>query len=85
MNMKMLSTVIAAIAFFWLASPVTADPRDSVDRGNSLDRDAIRDDVRINRLKVPVHPLTAEQPAQQVPAAPYRAKQKRTKKSGELH
>ena len=48
--MKTLSVVIGAVTLC-LASPVTADPRDSVDRGDRLDRDAIRDDVRINRLK----------------------------------
>jgi len=84
--MKTLSVVIGAVALLCLASPVTADPRDSVDRGDRLDRDAIRDDVRINRLKVPRHPLTAEQPqVQQEPTATSKAKQKKSRKDGEVH
>ena len=83
--MKTLSVVIGAVALC-LASPVAADPRDSVDRGDSLDRDAIRDDVRINRLKVPQHPLSAEQPqVQQEPTATSKAKQKKSRKDGDVH
>jgi hypothetical protein len=85
MQMKTLSVVIGAVALC-LASPVAADPRDSVDRGDSLDRDAIRDDVRINRLKVPQHPLSAEQPqVQQEPTATSKAKQKKSRKDGDVH
>jgi hypothetical protein len=40
-----------------MASGAAADPRDSVDRGDRLDTDALRDDVSTNRLKVPSHPL----------------------------
>ena len=83
--MKTLSVVIGAVALC-LASPVAADPRDSVDRGDSLDRDAIRDDVRINRLKVPQHPLSGEQPqVQQESTATSKAKQKKSRKDGDVH
>lgn len=83
--MKTLTVVIGAIVLLCVASPVKADPRDSVDRGDRLDRDAIRDDVRIDRLKVPVHPLSAEQPpVQQEPASPPKARSK-PKKSGDVH
>jgi len=55
--------VVVAMA---MASPVAADPRDSVDRGDRLDTDALRDDVSINRLKVPSHPLVIVPPEQAV-------------------
>jgi hypothetical protein len=90
MDMKTWSVVIGAAAFFCLASPGMADPRDSVDRGDRLDRDAIQDDIRIDRLKIPRHPLSAEQPlTQQEPVAAPRAKQKESKKNskkdGDVH
>jgi hypothetical protein len=51
-------------AFLCVASAVTAEPRDSVERGQRMDTDAIRDDVRTNRLQIPAHSLTAEQSPQ---------------------
>ena len=33
--------------------------RDSVERGTRMDTDALRDDVRTNRLEIPRHPLAA--------------------------
>jgi hypothetical protein len=81
--MRTLGVVMGAVAFLSLAAPAAAEPRDSVDRGDRLDRDAIRDDVRIDRLKIPVHPLSAEQPpAQQQPTSAPKAKPK-LKKSGD--
>jgi amino acid transporter len=41
--------------FLCAASAVNAEPRDSVERAQRLDTDAIRDDVRINRLQIPQH------------------------------
>jgi hypothetical protein len=79
MVMKRLIAVTgAAMTFLCVASAATADPRDSVDRGDRLDREAIRDDVRINRLKVPTHPLSAEQPLQPAPSSKGKAKSKRS-------
>ena len=49
-----------------MASAAAADPRDSVDRGDRLDTDALRDDVSTNRLKVPSHPLVIVPPQQPV-------------------
>ncbi|MGA7996874.1 MAG: hypothetical protein WCA28_18480 [Bradyrhizobium sp.] len=84
MEMKTLGIAMGAMVLLCLGSPVGAEPRDSVDRGSRLDTDAIRDDVRINRLKVPTHPLTAEQPpAQQQPVSAPKAKPK-SKKSGDI-
>ena len=84
--MKSLGVVMGAMALLCVASSVRADPRDSVDRGDRLDRDAIRDDVRINRLKIPEHPLSAEQPPmQQEPVATPKAKSKKAKKHADVH
>lgn len=83
--MKILGVMMGAMILLCLASPVRAEPRDSVDRGSRLDTDAIRDDVRIDRLKVPTHPLTAEQPpVPQQPVSTPKAKPK-WKKTGDVH
>ena len=64
-----------------MASAAAADPRDSVDRGDRLDTDALRDDVGTNRLKVPSHPLVIVPPEQ--PGAPSnRTKSKKSSASG---
>jgi hypothetical protein len=73
----------AAIAFLCAASAVSADPRDSVDRGDRLDRDAIRDDVRIDRLKVPQHPIAAQQPEQPTRALKKKPKPKKNAGTGQ--
>ena len=62
------------------ASASAADPRDSVDRGDRLDTNALRDDVSTNRLKVPTHPLVIAPPPQ--PAATSSAKSKKSSASG---
>jgi len=48
-----------------MASPITAEPSDSVERGQRMDTDAIRDDVRTNRLQIllPLVPKPQAQPA----------------------
>jgi hypothetical protein len=48
------------------SSAAAADPRDSVDRGDRLDTDALRDDVGTNRLNVPSHPIIGVPPQQPV-------------------
>jgi hypothetical protein len=49
-----------------------------------MDTDALRDDVRTNRLQIPQHPIAAEQPPQPVPDSGAKAKPKnaKPKKSG---
>lgn len=83
--MKRFVTVTgAAIVLLCTISAVSAEPRDSVDRGSSLDRDAIRDDVRINRLKIPEHPLAVGQPPlPQQPSSSWKGKTK-SKRSGNI-
>jgi len=58
--------------------------RDSVERGTRMDTDALRDDVRTNRLQIPQHPIAAEQPPQPAPdsGAKTKPKKARSKKSG---
>jgi hypothetical protein len=66
MMMRRTLVLVAVVAGMATASPVAADPRDSVDRGDRLDTDALRDDVSINRLKVPSHPLVITPPGRTV-------------------
>jgi hypothetical protein len=80
---RFIAVAGVATAFLCAASTVTAEPRDSVDRGSRLDTDAIRDDVRINRLQIPEHPITAGQPQQ--PAAISKGKTKSRKSAGSSH
>jgi hypothetical protein len=70
----LIGSAIGAMAI----SAVAADPRDSVDRGQRLDTDALRDDVGTNRLRVPSHPLVIAPVPQPVPTAKGK---KRTKSS----
>ena len=56
MMRRTLALMVVAIGIA-MVSGAAADPRDSVDRGDRLDTDALRDDVSTNRLKVPSHPL----------------------------
>ena len=72
----------AAIMFLCAASAASAQ-RDSVERSTRMDTDALRDDVRTNRLQVPSHPLAAEQPAQPAPRSKGKAKLKKDGASGQ--
>jgi hypothetical protein len=67
----------AATMFLCAAATVRAEPRDSVGRGQRLDTDAIRDDVRTNRLQIPEHPISAMQPLQPVPSSKEKAKSRK--------
>ena len=67
----------AAIVFACTVSAASAQ-RDSVERGTRMDTDALRDDVRTNRLQIPTHPLAAEQPPQPSPRSKAKAKSKKS-------
>jgi hypothetical protein len=54
---RFIAVAGAAMVVLCAASAVTAEPRDSVERGQRMDTDAIRDDVRTNRLQIPEHPI----------------------------
>jgi hypothetical protein len=80
MIMKRLVVLSAAATALCAASDAIAEPRDSVDRGTRMDTDAIRDDVRTNRLQIAEHPIAAEQPRQ--PASSLKGKNKSGKSGG---
>jgi hypothetical protein len=50
-----IQTITERQRFRWL-------PRDTVERGQRMDTDAIRDDVRTNHLQIPEHSLAATPP-----------------------
>jgi hypothetical protein len=54
--------LVGALIGILAASAVAAAPRDAVERSQSLDTDALRDDVRTNRLQIPSHPLDIAPP-----------------------
>ncbi|SFM05499.1 hypothetical protein SAMN03159423_5118 [Bradyrhizobium sp. NFR13] len=72
---RLIATTGTAILFICMAFAASAEPRDSVERGDRMDRDALRDDVRIDRLKIPQHPIIVEEP-RQLPVYNTKAKQK---------
>lgn len=75
---KLIATTGTAILFICTAFAASAEPRDSVERGGRLDRDALRDDVRIDRLKIPQHPIVVEEPQQPVYNTKTRQKSKQS-------
>ena len=75
---RFIAVASAAIVFLCAASAASAQ-RNSVERGTRMDTDALRDDVRTNRLQVPSHPLAAEQPAQPAPSSKGKAKLKKSR------
>jgi hypothetical protein len=79
---RFIAVVGAATALLCVASSVTAEPRDSVERGTRMDTDALRDDVRTNRLQIPVHPLATEQSPQPGPSAKGKNRSRKSDVSG---
>ena len=77
--MKQFIAVAGAVVL--LSSAALAQGRDSVERGTRMDTDALRDDVRTNRLQIPRHPLAVEQPLQLAPDPEAKAKPKKAKSS----
>ena len=67
--MRRVSVLIGVVIGIAAASAAAADPRDSVDRGQRLDTDALRDDVSTNRLQIPSHPLVIAPAPQPAPTA----------------
>jgi hypothetical protein len=67
--MRRVFVLMGAVIGIVAASAVAAEPRDSVDRSERLDTDALRDDVRTNRLQVPYHPLVIAPAPQPAPTA----------------
>jgi hypothetical protein len=67
--MRRVFVLIGAVIGIAAATAAAADPRDSVDRGQRLDTDALRDDVSTNRLQIPSHPLVIAPAPQPAPTA----------------
>jgi hypothetical protein len=62
MVMKHLIAMAGAAAVLLCAAcVVTTQAHDSVERGQKMDADAIRDDVSTHRLQIPTDPLIAQQ------------------------
>lgn len=61
--------LLGVIVGMTAATAAGADPRDSVDRGQRLDTDALRDDVATSRLRVPSHPLVIAPDLQPAPVS----------------
>jgi hypothetical protein len=78
---RFIAVAGAAIVFSCMASAASAQ-RDSVERGTRMDTDALRDDVRTNRLQIPKHPIAAEQPEQPAQPAPSSKGKAKSKKGG---
>jgi len=74
---RVIAVAGVAMVFLCAASVVGAEPRDSVERGQRMDTDAIRDDVRTNRLQIPEHPISAVQPPQPTLSSKGKAKSKK--------
>jgi hypothetical protein len=68
--------VLVGVIFAIVPAVAVADPRDSVDRGQRLDTDALRDDVGTNRLRAPSHPLVIAPEVQPAPISQGRKKKK---------
>jgi len=77
MMRRALALMVVAVGVS-AASTVSADTRDSVDRGDRMDTNALRDDVATDRLKLPSHPLVIAPPQQPVATS----KGTKSKKSG---
>lgn len=75
---QLIATTGTAILLICTAFSASAEPRDSVERGDRMDRDALRDDVRVDRLKVPQHPIVVEEPQQPVYNTKTKQKSKRS-------
>jgi len=67
--MRCAWVLMGVIVGLTAASAAAADPRDSADRSQRLDTDALRDDVGTNRLRVPSHPLVIAPPQLSAPYA----------------
>jgi hypothetical protein len=67
MTSRRLFVLIGALIGMLSASGASADPRDSVDRSQRLDSDALRDDAATRRLRVPSEPLSIQPPQQPTP------------------
>jgi len=66
---RVIVTAGVGIMVICVAFAAAADPHDFVERGQRLKTDAIRDNLHIDRLQIPAHPLEAQQLPQHLAAA----------------
>lgn len=83
MMLRRAWVLVGVVVGLTAASAAVADPRDSVDRSQRLDTDALRDDAGIQRLRVPSHPLVIAPPPQAAPNAKKGSKS-RSNTSGDM-
>jgi hypothetical protein len=75
---RLMAMTLAATALFGGASTAVAQGRDAGDRGQRLERDEMRNDIRQHRLETAPFPQLAPQPSQAAPKAKGRGKSKRS-------
>ena len=78
MSSKRLFVLVAALIGILMTSAIAADSRDSVDRSQRLDTDALRDDMSTNRLQIPSHPLPLQATPQTAPSVKRKSKSRTT-------
>lgn len=78
MSSRSLFVLVAVLIGILTTSAVAADSRDSVDRGQRLDTDALRDDMSTNRLQVPSQPLPIQPTPKPAPSAKAKSKSRTT-------
>lgn len=83
MTLRRAWVLIGVLVGLTAASVAAADPRDSVDRSQRLDTDALRDDAGTQRLRMPYHPLVIAPPQEAAPNAT-KGKKNRPKTSGDV-
>jgi hypothetical protein len=74
MLVRRLFVLLWTVLGMTAATAALADPRDSVERSQRLDTDALRDDVGQNRLRVPSHPLVIAPSPQPAPISRHKRK-----------
>jgi hypothetical protein len=79
---RLIAMTVAATALLGAASAASAQGRDAGDRGQRLERDELRNDIRQHRLETPPFPQLAPQPSQAAPKAKGRGKSKRSGSAG---
>lgn len=81
MRARRLVLLLGTVFGMTWAPAAVADPRDSVERSQRLDTDALRNDVDTNRLRTPAHPLTIAPEPQPTPV-PKQKKKPRVSSGG---
>jgi len=84
MMLRRARMLIGVIVGLTAASAAAADPRDSADRSQRLDTNALRDDAGTQRLRVPSHPLAIAPPQPPAPNAKQGKKKSKPNTSGEM-